>query len=82
MRNVVFLGPTKPPRRPGPYENVNSKYHLTDAFPRLFIGTGVRRSISFRQRLGRCGEAPADTRLPIISGTTISIFPLNPPKKD
>lgn len=69
MRNVVFLGPTKSPHRPDPYENVSSKYHLTDAFPRLFIGTGVRRAISFTSdnvldRVGRPLQTPACQSFP------------------
>lgn len=58
-----------------PYENVSPKYHLTDAFPGLFIGTDIRRCVSFRQCLVQSGEAPADACLPIIANTTISISP-------
>lgn len=31
--------PVKILYRLNPYENVSSKYHLTDVFPRLYIGT-------------------------------------------
>lgn len=57
------------------YENVSSKYHLTDVFPWLFIGTDIMCTFFFRQCLLWNGKAPIDACLPIISNITISIFP-------
>lgn len=73
-----FPSPAKTLYRLGPYENVSSKYHLTDVFPRLFIGKDVRHTFFSRQS-SVMWEAPADIHLPVISNTTLSFVP---PKKD
>lgn len=70
-----FPSPAQTLHKLDSYENVSSKYHLTDVFPRLFIGIYTTCTFSFRQCLMWCGEPPEDARLPIISNKTISIFP-------
>lgn len=70
-----FPSPAKTLYRLDPYENVSSKYHLTDVFPRVFIGTDIMCTFFFRQCPLWNGKAPVDACLPIVYSTTISIFP-------
>lgn len=64
-----------------PYENVSSKYHLTNVFPKLLIGKDVRYTFSSRHSILWWGRPLKTSPATHLQHNTL-LSPQDPPKKD